>query len=212
MLAAFSLLCITMEIARIYRSHTLTFIFLIWNLILAWVPYLLSLKFAWSDIRKEKIPLTITFSLWLLFLPNAPYIITDLIHLRIRETIPMWYDVLLVSSFAWLGLLLALLSMRNVHHKLKEYLPAFPLWCGVIIVFVSSGYGIYVGRFLRWNSWDFFTRPCYLLRYSVIELTHPMRHADLIAVTLIFSLILSLSYITIYLISTTPVLNNSHEV
>jgi len=207
-LLVFSAFCIFMEAARMYRSFSLVYIFLPWNLFLAWVPYLLSLRFAKADMRGRKMPFMTTFLLWILFLPNAPYIITDLVHLRLRDPVPMWYDVLLVSSYAWLGLMLALLSVRNIHQKLMGLLSPVLLWCGILLVFLSSGYGIYVGRFLRWNSWDIFIRPRYILTYSLWELIHPIQHMRVVLVTVIIGLLLSFSYAMIHIINPQPGLKN----
>jgi uncharacterized membrane protein len=209
-LIVFTAFCAGMEVTRMYRSCTLSYIFLIWNLVLAWVPYLLSLKFIKYDIKRQRIaPLGILF-IWVLFLPNGPYIITDLIHLRLRGPIPMWYDVLLVSTVAWNGLLLTMLSVSNIHHKLQNHFSALKLWIGLFTLFLSSGYGIYMGRFLRLNSWDFFLRPIRLLHYSLIDIIHPFHHTTAVWVTVLIGLILSFSYMIFYLIGHKS--NLSHEI
>ena len=200
-LVGFSAFCVVMEVVRIHWSMTASFIFLIWNLILAWVPYMLSVAFTEYNLRKRWFEPAVVLGLWVLFLPNGPYIITDLLHLRQRVTVPMWYDVMLVSSFAWLGLLLTMLSVRNVHHKLRDHFSPVKLWIGLFILFLSSGYGIYVGRFLRWNSWDVFFRPIYLIRYSLTELIHPWHHPQPLQVTSIVCIMLSLSYMVFYFIT-----------
>ena len=199
-LLVFTTFCIGMVGTRMYRSCTFAYIFLIWNLVLAWVPYLLSLEFISYDIRRQKISSIGVLFIWVLFLPNGPYIITDLIHLRMREPIPMWYDVLMNSTVAWTGLLLTLLSVGNIHHKLQNHFSPTKLWMGLLILFFSSGYGIYMGRFLRLNSWDFFLHPISLLHYSLIDLIHPFHHTTAIWVTLLIGLILSFSYTIFYLI------------
>jgi uncharacterized membrane protein len=196
----FTAFCGGLEITRMRWSLSPSYIFLIWNLILAWVPYVLSLVFITYDLKRSKVlPLAILM-LWILFLPNGPYIITDLLHLR-QRSIPMWYDVMLVSTFAWVGLLLTLVSVRNVHSKLQEHFSPRTLWMGLIVLFLSSGYGIYVGRFLRWNSWDVFFRPIYLLRRSLVELIHPFKNPMPIQVTVMICTMLLLSYIVFYLVA-----------
>ena len=196
--------CTMMEIVRIVHSHSLSYIFLIWNIILAWIPYLLSLEFTKYDLAARKPRALIILFLWILFLPNGPYLITDLIHLRLRESIPLWYDVLLLSTFAWIGLLLTLLSVRNIHRKLQTYFSPLTLSLGIFLLFISSGFGIYLGRFMRWNSWDVFFRPVYMLHYSILELIHPFHHPRPILVTIIVSTVLSLSYMIFHLISHKP--------
>ena len=209
-LAVFTMFCIAMEMTRMYYSFSLSYIFLIWNLILAWMPYLLSIEFMKHDIQAKKILSFSIIGLWVLFLPNGPYIITDLIHLRNREPIPMWYDVLLVSTFAWHGLLLTLLSVRNMHHKLSHHFSPLKLSAGLLLLFLSSGYGLYLGRFLRWNSWDVFLRPFHLLHDSLIDLIHPFHHPRPILVTVIVCIILSFSYSIFYLINPKP--HTDHEI
>ena len=202
-LLLFSAFCVSMEVARIQHSHYASYIFLIWNLILAWVPYFFSLRFSALDIYKHRLKAAAIFILWILFLPNAAYIITDLVHLRERMPVPLWYDIFLVIAYAWLGLLLALLSMRNMHKKLEDVMPAHWLWVGIFIVFLSSGYGIYVGRFLRWNSWDVFIRPLHLLHYSFHELIHPIQHINVVLMTVIICAIQFFSYAMIHFIDST---------
>jgi len=209
-LLVFTVFCIGMVVARMYRSYTLGYIFLIWNLVLAWVPYLLSLEFVSYDIRRQKLSSIGILFIWILFLPNGPYIITDLIHLRLREPIPMWYDVLLVSTMAWHGLLLTLLSVGNIHHKLQHHFSPMKVWTGLVILFFSSGYGIYMGRFLRLNSWDFFLHPISVLHSSVIDIIHPFHHTTAVWVTVLIGLILSFSYTIFYLIAHKSII--SHEI
>ena len=207
-LFVFTAFCAAMEAVRMYCSFSLGYVFLLWNLVLAWVPYLLSLEFMKYDVRRRWIAVSGILCIWVLFLPNGPYIITDLIHLRQRAPIPMWYDVMLTSTYAWVGLLLTLLSVRNVHQKLQEYFSPLKIWVGLFVLFMSSGYGIYLGRFLRWNSWDVFLRPIYLVHHSILELIHPFHHPRPILVTGIVCMLLSFSYVIFYLIGHKP---TNHE-
>lgn len=207
-LALFTVFCLGMECVRMYVSFSVGYVFLIWNLVLAWVPYLLSLKFAELDIRSRRLSAAAILLLWVAFLPNGPYIITDLVHLRPRDLIPMWYDVLLVSTIAWNGLLLTLLSVNLVHRKLQGHFSEVLLWLGIPVLFLSAGYGIYIGRFVRLNSWDAFLRPLCVLHYLVMDIFHPFHHPKAILVTMIVCILLSLSYSIFYLIGHKSVLNH----
>lgn len=198
-LALFSAFCIALEMTRMHLSGTVSFCFLIWNLILAWVPYILAQVFTAHDLRRHWFSALAILAVWVLFLPNGPYIITDLLHLRQRIAIPFWYDVLLVSSYAWLGLLLTLLSVHQIHRKLTDHFAPRKLWIALATLFLSAGYGIYLGRFLRWNSWDVFYRPIYLLRRSLMELVHPFSHPQPLQVTVVIGTLLTLSYSVFYL-------------
>ena len=139
---------------------TTTFFFLIWNLFLAWIPYWISLTldsfYKWSE---SKTLIGILLFAWLLFFPNAPYIITDLLHLRNRAPIPHWYDLMLFLSFAWTGLILGLISLYEVHRFLNQHVSKFVSWCCIVFAIGLSGLGVYIGRVLRWNSWDILTTP-----------------------------------------------------
>ncbi len=135
----------------------LRFGFLLWNAFLAWVP----LFFLEYLLRRQQLKLVhwAILGLAILFFPNAPYLITDLIHIRQQEGIPIWYDALMLFAFAYLGLVLSMralqqihvLLQRSVYHQLTNYVLA--------TILLLSGLGIYLGRVLRWNSWDMLARP-----------------------------------------------------
>jgi uncharacterized membrane protein len=98
--------------------------------------------------------------LWLLFFPNAPYILTDLFHLRHpRESVPVWFDTLLINWFAWTGMLLGVFSLYLMHHIVRKAFGRITGWLFVFFVGTLCGVGIYIGRFLRWNSWDVIFHP-----------------------------------------------------
>jgi uncharacterized membrane protein len=155
-----SVFCCLLVSYRVIESDRIRYLFLIWNLILAWIPYL-----AVSQLNRNNFYLNVpVLALWLLFLPNAPYIITDFLHLSPKNGIPLWFDVSLLFSFAVTGVLLGAFSMLEVYHflgdKLKENTLRISLW----LVSVLAGFGVYIGRFQRWNSWDLFNRPFSLFR------------------------------------------------
>jgi uncharacterized membrane protein len=159
-----------------------SFGFLPWNLFLAWLPLLMSTGLRPGRPWTDKWNLMV-LGLWLLFFPNAPYLITDLLHFSPRPPVPSWYDILLLFSAAWTGLLLGLLSLARVERHLLD------LWSGprvaVIMTFLLflSAYGIYLGRVLRWNSWDLFTSPLSILQDTAMRVRHPLHHLDAWVVT-----------------------------
>jgi len=131
---------------------------------------------------------------WLIFLPNAPYIVTDFVHFRAVPSVPLWYDLVLLFASASTGLLLGLLSLREVHFALKRWLSN--TLAGVLI-FISiglAGFGVWLGRFQRWNSWDLVTRPHHLLSDIVNTLSqrHELLHA--VGVSALLSGILLVGY------------------
>ena len=152
---------IALYIARVKISHSIYYGFLVWNLFLAAIPYLIS---QWMIARlktgkSSSILFWAGFCAWLLFLPNSPYIITDLVHLHDRSANLLWLDLFLVFVFALNGLLLGLLSLIDFRRLLEA---RFSTKVSSLLIFIScmlSGYGIYLGRFLRFNSWDILTSP-----------------------------------------------------
>ncbi|MEK6154598.1 DUF1361 domain-containing protein [Flavobacteriaceae bacterium 3-367] len=159
---------------RILLTHSLFYVFLGWNLFLAGIPYLIT---RWIQGRNagqnSHIRFYMAFSAWLLFLPNSPYIITDLVHLHNESSSLVWYDLFLVFVFAVNGLILGLLSMLDMHRFLVRRYSTKMAHYLMFFVCLLSGYGIYLGRFLRFNSWDLFTRPLRLLREMVQTLPDP---------------------------------------
>ena len=131
-----SALALTLFAGRVYRSHAITYGFLLWNLILAWVPYLLSL---WAGHLQRRYPrywwgLFVPGGLWLAFLPNASYIVTDFWHLAERPPIPIWYDIGLLAAFALTGLFLAVLSLRVMQRLVRHYTGSLLSWLFVLVV------------------------------------------------------------------------------
>jgi uncharacterized membrane protein len=130
--------------------------FLPWNLFLAWVPWLAARGLA--DAR-SRLAVVLLGAVWLLFLPNAPYLVTDLVHLRPRPPSPLSYDVLLFASFALAGCALGWGSIELVHARLARTWGRAAAAAAVVLVALLTGFGVYLGRFLRWNSWDLVAQP-----------------------------------------------------
>lgn len=190
-----TLIAVGMLAARWAKSGVPTYRFMLWNLFLAWLPWLFSVPLAAGPWRRRAAwKLVPAFALWLLFLPNAPYMTTDLLHLKQRAVIPIWYDAALFFVFAWTGCLLAFHSLAAVHGRVEEWMGRFAGWSFVGAVCVLCGYGIYLGRFLRWNSWDLFERPRTLLGVMASHLLEPARHPTTVVVTVMFAAFLAAAY------------------
>jgi uncharacterized membrane protein len=132
------------------------FPYLLWNLFLAWVPWLLGLVVARTKSRWALIAAAVP---WLLFFPNAPYLVTDLLHLRPQPPVPEWFDALLFGLFAITGCALAWTSLAVVRVRIARDLSAVRAELTLFAVALLSGFGVYLGRFERWNSWDVVGRP-----------------------------------------------------
>jgi uncharacterized membrane protein len=194
MMLFFTFVCMLIGGMRVQITGNLKGLFLLWNLFLAWIPFIVA--FSLSN-TKEKIPLLKLVAylfIWLLFLPNAPYIITDFVHLRPRDGVPLWYDGITIFIFAFHGLMLGIVSTLFIHEALEKYITKIKIWTFLLISFVLTGYGIYLGRFLRWNSWDIIANPIDLLSESFVKLTNPLA----IVVTGIFSIIMFFTYLIFY--------------
>jgi uncharacterized membrane protein len=171
MLVVISLFSVALIILRMLHSGQPYYVFLVWNLFLAWLPLL----FAWLAVwwRRRPVPALAMGFLWLLFFPNAPYLVTDLIHLRAIDPVPLWFDLILLLDYAHLGLFLGFVSLREMHGLVSGAFGSLPGWLFVFLVLGLSGLGVYIGRFLRWNSWDLFTRPLTLINDIMANLTEP---------------------------------------
>lgn len=191
----FSLVLVTF---RIYYTNLPTFRFLIWNLFLAWIPYGISLiLLVYGKQIKSKILIFFLLSTWLLFFPNSPYILTDLYHLGPKIYVPLWYDLVLILSFAWNGVFLGFLSLSNVQHFIKERTNNITSWIFAFGALCLSAFGIYLGRYLRWNSWSILTQPEKLFWDIIDRIIHPFTHLETLAMTAIFSTFLIIAYLTL---------------
>jgi uncharacterized membrane protein len=170
---------------------------LLWNLFLAAVPFFWSIVFRWADRNQRPVWAIVSFALWLLFLPNAPYILTDLIHLRPRPYIPLWFMLAMLLSCAGTGTLLGYLSLLNVQETIARKFSTRAGWSVAVGSLMLCGFGIYLGRFLRWNSWDALTKPIELARTVVRQFIDSGSHPHPLGVTLIYGVGLLIGYLAI---------------
>lgn len=180
---------------RIYVTHQMSYSFLAWNLFLAWIPFVLSAS-ATALRGTQRSSIVILLAAWLLFFPNAPYILTDLFHLHPRPGVPLWYDLILILSFAWTGLLLGYASLLQVQGILESYLGKKWTWVPIGGFLFLTSFGVYLGRYLRWNSWDALTRPMDLFVDIFDRVIRPMAHLKSTGFTLCFGLFLVVTYAT----------------
>ena len=183
---------------RMYLSGTPAYIFLGWNLFLAWIPFLCSMCIHEIKIySNRKFVSFLLFGIWLLFFPNSPYIITDLFHLHPRPGMPLWFDLFLIISFAWNGLMLGFASLIIVQKWLSEHFKEWITWTLVIVLMFLCGYGVYLGRFGRWNSWDVLANGKDLGVNILHDIVYPFQNMRMLGVTTIFGTFLLLGYLTL---------------
>lgn len=164
-LLAASALCVATVEIRTHETGDAYYRFLVWNLILAWVPLILAMAAYGRARRRVDLTVAVLLVPWLLFFPNAPYLLTDFIHLG-EGPAPLWYDALMLSAFAWTGLLLGFASLYLVQMILGRAFGTVVAWLGVVVALSLGSIGVYVGRFIRFNSWD--------------ALLHPIRVAEVV--------------------------------
>ena len=193
-------LSILLIAGRVVMTGRLMFLFLIWNLFLAVIPFALStmLGTARGPLRARMlVPVGVA---WLLFFPNAPYILTDLFHLERRAGVPYWYDLALILSCAWNGLMLAYASLADMQGLVQRRLGTGAGWAFATVALLLSSFGIYLGRYLRFNSWDVLANPLTLFFDILNRILHPFSFPGTWGVTLVFGLFLLVGYGTVRLL------------
>ncbi len=196
--AAASVLCLATLELRVERTGDTYYRFLAWNLFLAWVPFAISIV-AFARARRRLDPLVAALLvLWLLFFPNAPYLLTDFIHLDESAAAPAWYDALMLSSFAWTALLLGFASLYLVQLIVREVVGSAASWVVVSAVLALGSFGVYLGRFVRFNSWDVFWRPRHVADVVARQLDDPLRHPRMVVVLTVLTAFLLVGYLVVY--------------
>jgi uncharacterized membrane protein len=197
-IAAASALALALLLLRAYMVGALEARFLIWNLLLAWMPYLLALMAERSAGRgrRGRWRTLVCGLLWLLFLPNAPYIITDFVHLGWMDFV-WWYDVGTLLAFAWAGCLLGVASLHIMQTIVRARAGVLAGWAFALICCGLSGLGIYLGRFLRWNSWDVLLSPRGLAHEMLQLLSDPASYPRMVGVSGMFAAFLALGALTL---------------
>jgi uncharacterized membrane protein len=156
------LIVIMLVIARVAYSDTARHTGLVWNLFLAWIPFMLAYfahLVSWRRTTLYFVIPVIAF-LWLIFFPNAPYLLTDLQDLARRSfDAPLWYDVIIVVWASWTGMLLGVISLYLMQDIIIRTFGRLPGWVFVFLISALSSFGIYIGRFVRLNSWDILQNP-----------------------------------------------------
>jgi uncharacterized membrane protein len=185
--------------ARVIHTRRLGYVFLVYNLVLAWIPLGMSVAVHALDGlkgRAARIATAVTLAAWLAFFPNAPYLMTDLLHLKVQGNRLLWLDLIALQAFAWTGLALGFVSLDIVQSVIARRAGRVASWLFAGAVMGLSAFGIYLGRFQRWNSWDVVRDPLGLFSDIAHMVLHPFAHAHVVA----FSAVLAAFLLTAYLV------------
>ncbi len=167
--------------------------FLVWNLFLAWIPMLFAVGFALVRRRFWLVPAGLC---WLAFLPNSPYLVTDLVHLG--NGVELWRHVLQYGFAAWTGILLGVVSLRLVHQRIEREFGAAWGWLTVVLSVGLCAVGVVIGRFQRWNSWDLLTRPDAVVAATLEWVRSPFAYVQSTGVAIAVATFFGLAYLTIW--------------
>ncbi len=189
-------------VSRVKFSDDFRYYFLFWNLFLAWVPYGFAIAALFAEKLLPKpwhwlliVPLLVG---WLLFLPNAPYLVTDMIHFRAVDPVPYWYDIGLFIILAWTGCLLAIVSLNIVQDLAYRHFGTLISWLVSLTSIALCGLGLYLGRVLRWNSWDaLYSVDTILLDLVRTFVFSPLSNLYAVGFTLMFTAMVGMFYFTI---------------
>jgi len=198
-----TIVCILLA-ARIAFTHEFTYLFLVWNLFLAWIPLAIAIVSKRLSLTSWKLVLA-TF-IWIVFFPNAPYLITDLYHLSHFKKVPAWYDALMLFTAAYCGIVLGFISLQIMEQQWKQiwklsYLSRRSYKSKIrlrlfflAMLFTATGFGLYLGRILRYNSWDVITDTNALVADILTRLANPISHVGTWEFSLVYAAVLFFFY------------------
>lgn len=178
-------------------------LFIFFNLFLAWVPLLLALVLADQHPRNRVLWCGVV-GVWLLFLPNAPYVLTDVLHLRWVVSVPSWRFTIQILTLAVTGLLLGMVSLQLVHAEFRRRWGRTRAWWAIGTAIGLASFGVSIGRFGRWNTWDTITQPKLLMSDIVERLLLPQRHPVGTFTALAMAVLLLFIYVFMYALAGGP--------
>jgi uncharacterized membrane protein len=200
---AASVACCAVLVLRLPIFGHLSMGYLVWNLFLAWIPFGLSVGAClWWQIRaSNQWPLILCGLGWLIFFPNAPYIITDIIHLRKTPAEPVWFDLMVTAAFAWTGFLLGFASLYLMQRLVARVINWRAGWIFVLATTGLTALGIYLGRFVRLNSWNVVSAPWEVFVGVGSLVRHPFMHHQSLIFIFVTAVFLFIAYAMIYAIT-----------
>jgi uncharacterized membrane protein len=201
--AALLLLSLTSTLlvaARVMHTRRLAYAFLVYNLALAWIPVGFALAAHAVSEWRSKVGAALTglcLVAWLLFFPNAPYLMTDLVHQRVQDNRLVWLDLVALQAFAWTGLALGFVSLDLAQRVVARRVGRVASWLFAAAAIGLSAFGIYLGRFRRWNSWDVARDPFGLISDVARMVLHPFAHVHVVAFSVVLAAFLMAAYVVV---------------
>jgi uncharacterized membrane protein len=173
--------------------------FFVWNLVLAWIPVFFAAGFAVVRRRIWLIPLGLG---WLAFLPNAPYLVTDLAHLD--GDVGLWRHVMQYGVAAWTGVTLGAVSLHLVRRRIELGFGAVAGWIAVVVSVGLCAIGVVIGRFQRYNSWDLVMQPGSVVATTLDWVRSPLAYVQPTGVALAVGAFFGLAYLTLWSLWPSP--------
>lgn len=166
-----SAVCLLMVAARSVYMGRWKETYIVWNLLLAWIPSIFAFAVYRFHLYRTRRTILFLFCAltWFVFFPNAPYIITDFVHLEgnlDQPTAATWVGLLTIASFAWTGLCLGYVSLCLMQEVVRARFGRAVGWMFVLVMLALGSLGVYMGRVLRWNSWDVLKHPLGMFHHN----------------------------------------------
>jgi uncharacterized membrane protein len=197
-LAAASALSLAALLVEIHQTGNSFYRFLVWNLFLAWIPVAAALVCRGLARRRIHGFAAGAGVIWLLFFPNAPYMLTDYTHIgEAPGPSPLWWDALMLSSFVWTALMLGFFSLYLMQDVWRARIGRFGSWLLAVLALGLGSFGVYLGRFVRLNSWDALLHPRGVAHIIAVQLENPLHQPRLIGVLGLLTAFMLIAYATV---------------
>jgi uncharacterized membrane protein len=192
-LLAITAFSVILSILRLSVTSKSVFQFMLWNLFLAFIPWFIATILYTKRIRNI-IAFILLVIIWLAFFPNAPYVLTDIIHIGVRRSVPIWFDLIMLLSYGFAGILYGFISLKMIeNHAALIYKLKYSWIISVILIYISC-FGVYLGRFLRWNSWDLFTNLDDVMKDVIQRVANPFDYHTTWVFTILFGTLLNILF------------------
>jgi len=174
--------------------------FLVWNLFLAWLPLMFAIllvNYLKSQPWVSWLGALLTL-LWLVFLPNSFYLISDIVHISYADPSQTLYYVVMLFSFSFSGLIVGFASLYLLHKQLLKRLKPLTAHTWVAVIILLCSFAIYLGRYLRWSTWDTVLNPAGVLFDVSDRIINPVAYGQTFQVTALFFILLGSIYYTLW--------------